>query len=135
MWQKRVLVAAEATAQGRQIVATAIAVAAQCGLPLHLVSVVPDEALRQPAAAFVIEMLNLAQAQNVEARGEARIGKPYGEILAARVECQADLIVMGSRGEARLGRALIGGVAQKVMGLSDQPVLVLNFLKFQGVLP
>ncbi len=135
MWQKRVLVAAEATAQGRQIVATAIAVAAQCGLPLHLVSVVPDEALRLPAAAFVIEMLKLAQAQNVEARGEARIGKPYREILAARAECQADLIVMGSRGEARLARALIGGVAQKVMGLADQPVLVLNFLMFQGISP
>lgn len=135
MWQKRVLVAAEATAQGRKIVATAIAVAAQCGLPMHLVSVVPDEALRLPAESFVIEMLKLAQAQNVEARGEVRVGKPYTEILAARVESQADLIVMGSRGEARLGRALIGGVAQKVMGLSDQPVLVLNFLLFQGVSP
>lgn len=135
LWQQRVLVAAEATTQGRQIVATGIAVAAQCGLPLQLVTVVPAEALRSEANAFVIEMIKLAQAQNVEARGEVRVGNAYIEILAARTACQADLIVMGSRGEARLGRALVGGVAQKVMGLSAQPVLVLNFLMFQGDLP
>lgn len=133
MWQQRVLVAAEATAQGQQIVATGIAVAAQCGLPLHLVTVVPAEELRSQADTFVIETIKQAMAQGVTARGEVRVGKPYKEILAARAESQSDLIVIGSRSEARLGRALIGGVAQKVMGLSDQPVLVLNFLMFQGV--
>ncbi|MDD2920598.1 universal stress protein [Rhodoferax sp.] len=132
LWQQRVLVAAEATAQGRQIVATGIAVAAQCGLPLHLVTVVPVEALRSEADAFVIEMIKLAQARDVAARGEVRVGNAYKEILAAKAACQADLIVMGSRGEARLGRAMVGGVAQKVMGLAAQPVLVLNFLMFQG---
>lgn len=135
MWQQCVLVAAEASAQGRQIVTTGIAVAAQCGLPLHVVTVVPTEEMRAQADLFVIEKIKMAQAQGVTARGAARVGKPYKEILAARAECQADLIVMGSRGEARLGRALIGGVAQKVMGLAEQPVLVLNFLKFQGLLP
>jgi nucleotide-binding universal stress UspA family protein len=37
------------------------------------------------------------------------------------------LIVIGSRGDSRIGRALVGGVAQKVMGLSEYPVLVLHF--------
>lgn len=134
MWQQRVLVAAEASAQGRQVVVAAMAVAAQCGLPLYLVTVVHTEAQRSQADAFVIEKIKQAQAQGVVARGEVRVGKPYKEILAARVACQADLIVMGSRGEARLGRALVGGVAQKVMGLSEQPVLILNLLKFQGLL-
>lgn len=127
MWQQRVLVAAEATAQGRQIVATAVAVAAQCALPLHLVSVVAAEALRPQAEAFVIEMVKLAQAQGLTAQGEVKVGLPYMEVLAARATSQADLIVIGSRGEASIGRALIGGVAQKVMGLSEHPVLVLHF--------
>lgn len=126
LWQQRVLVAAEATTQGRQIVATGIAVAAQCDLPLQLVTVVPAEALRSEADAFVIEMIKLAQAQGVVAGGELRVGNPYKEILAAREACQADLIVMGSRGEPNIGRALLGGVAQKVMGLSEHPVLVLH---------
>jgi len=132
LWQQRVLVAAEPTALGRKIVATSIAVAAQCGLPLHVVSVVHSEAQRAEADAFVMEQVKLAQAQGTAARGEVRVGKPYTEILAATAASQADLIVMGSRGEPNIGRALLGGVAQKVMGLSEQPVLVLNFLKFQG---
>ncbi|WP_296493956.1 universal stress protein [Rhodoferax sp.] len=126
LWQQRVLVAAEATAQGRQIVATSIAVATQCGLPLQLVTAVPAEALQSEASAFVTEMVKLAQAQGVVAGGEVRVGNPYKEILAAREACQADLIVMGSRGEPNIGRALLGGVAQKVMGLSEHPVLVLH---------
>lgn len=126
MWQQRVLVAAEASAQGRQIVAIAIAVAAQCALPLQIVSVVAAEALRPQADSFVAEMINLAQAQGVPAQGEIKIGHPYKEILATRMACQADLIVIGSRGESSIGRALIGGVAQKVMGLSEFPVLVLH---------
>jgi nucleotide-binding universal stress UspA family protein len=34
---------------------------------------------------------------------------------------------MGSRADNRIGRALVGGVAQKVMGLAEIPVMVLNF--------
>lgn len=127
LWQQRVLVAAEATPTGRQIVATALAVAAQCALPLHLVSVVAADALRPPADAFVADMLIEARALGLVAQGEVRVGKPYTEILATRAACQADLIVMGSRGEPGIGRALLGGVAQKVMGLSEHPVLVLHF--------
>ncbi|MDO8767984.1 MAG: universal stress protein [Burkholderiaceae bacterium] len=126
MWSRRVLVAAEANEQGRQVVATAIAVAAQCALPLYVVSVIPAEGLRAQAEAFVTEMLNLAQRGGVVAQGEVRVGKAFTEILAARATSQADLIVMASRGDSRIGRALVGGVAQKVMGLSDYPVLVLH---------
>ena len=127
MWCRRVLVAAEPDAQGRQVVATAIAVAAQCALPLHLVNVISGETLRAPAAAFLSEMAGLAQRGGVAVQSEVRTGKPFTEILAAAATCQADLIVIGSRGNHRVGRALVGGVAQKVMGLSEHPVLVLHF--------
>lgn len=127
MWSQRVMVAAEPTEQGRHIVAMAIAVAAQCSLPLHLVTVVPAEALRQQAQAFVSDMVNQARLAGVAAQAEVRTGKPFTEILEARAASQSDLIVMGSRGDSRIGRALVGGVAQKVMGLSDHPVLVLHF--------
>lgn len=127
MWSQRVLVAAEPTQQGRQIVATAVAVAAQCALPLHLVSVIATEGERAQAQAFVTDMTSQAQLGGVVAQGEIRVGKPFTEILATRAASQSDLIVMGSRGDNRIGRALVGGVAQKVMGLSEHPVLVLHF--------
>jgi len=127
LWSQRVLAAAEPTAQGRRIVATATAVAVECGLPLHLVSVVAAEEERPQADAFVAEMLGQARQAGVAAQGEVRSGKPFTEILAASAACHADLIVMGSRGDNRIGRALVGGVAQKVMGLAEIPVMVLNF--------
>lgn len=135
MWSQRVLVAAEPTDLGRQIFATALAVAAQCGLPLHLVSVVATEGLRPQADAFVADVLKQAQQDGVVVQGEVRVGKPFTEILASRAASQSDLIVMGSRSDSRIGRALIGGVAQKVMGLSEHPVLVLHFNNFRNSTP
>ena len=126
LWQQRVLVAAEATPTGRQIVATALAVAVQCALPLHLVSVASAEGLRPPLDAFVAEILAEARALGLTAQGEVRVGKPFTEILAVRAASQSDLIVMGSRGEPGIGRALVGGVAQKVMGLSEYPVFLVR---------
>ena len=126
LWNQRVLVAAEPTAQGRRIVSTAIAVAAQCSLPLHVVSVIGAEAERPQSMTAIKEWVHEAQGAGVTAQGEVRVGKPFTEILEARAASQSDLIVMGSRGENRIGRALVGGVAQKVMGLSEYPVLVLH---------
>ena len=126
MWSQRVLVAAEPSPQGRQVFAVGVAVAAQCSLPLHLVTVVATEGMRPQADAFIAEMLALAGQGGVDARGEVRCGKPFTEILAAASESRSDLIVMGSRDDGRIGRALVGGVAQKVMGLTEHPVLVLH---------
>jgi nucleotide-binding universal stress UspA family protein len=127
MWSRRVLVAADPAEDGRPIVAIAAGVAAQCGLPLHVVSVVATEGLRAQAQGFVTQLTEQAQHTGVMAQGEVRIGKPFTEILAAREASGSDLIVIGSRGDSRIGRALVGGVAQKVMGLSEHPVMVLHF--------
>lgn len=126
MWSQRVLAAIEPDPRGRRIVATGAAVAAQCGLPLHLVTVVPTEVLRPDAEAFIGEMLALARQSGVAAEGEVRCGPAFSEILAAGAASASDLIVIGSRGDRPIGRALVGGVAQKVMGLTEHPVLVLH---------
>jgi nucleotide-binding universal stress UspA family protein len=126
MWTRRVLVAAEPGPQGLALVDTGVAVAAQCQLPLQVVSVVAGDAQRAPAEAFVGEMQARAAQGQVACDGEVRSGRPFTEILAAAAQSQADLIVMGSRGDTRIGRAMVGGVAQKVMGLAEHPVLVLH---------
>lgn len=107
-------------------VATAVAVAAQSGLPLHLVNIIPAEGLRPQADAFVTEMMNQAQQGGVVARGEVRSGKPLTEIMASVAKSGADLVVIGSCCDSRIGRALVGGVAQKGKGLSEHPVQVLH---------
>jgi hypothetical protein len=126
MWRQRVLVAAAPGAQGQELVSTAAAVAAECGLPLHVVCVASGDAQRQATDAFLTAALELARQHGVSAQAEVRIGKPFTEILASAAQCQADLIVIGSRSDHRIGRALVGGVAQKVIGLTESPVLILH---------
>jgi nucleotide-binding universal stress UspA family protein len=127
MWRRRVLVAVDPSEDGRSIVAVAAGVAAQCGLPLHVVSVVTAEGLRDHAQGFLVQLVEQAQREGVQTQGEVRVGKPFTEILAAQETSESDLVVIGSRSDRRIGRALVGGVAQKVMGLSEQPVMVLHF--------
>lgn len=126
MWNQGVLVAAEPGAQGLRLVKTAAAVAAECGLPLHLVHVAASEAKSTAITDFLVEAQAAAMQLGVTLHTESRYGKAYAEILAAASACRADLLVIGSRGDSHIGRAMIGGVAQKIIGLSDKPVLALN---------
>lgn len=126
MWTRRVLLAADPSEEGKHLLSIAVGVAAQCSLPLHVVSVIATEGLRAQAQAFITKLLAEAHQSRVMATAEVRLGKPFTEILASRSDTDSDLIVMGSRNDNRIGRALVGGVAQKVMGLSEHPVLVLH---------
>ena len=76
MWTQRVLAAAEPTAQGRDVISTAAAAAAECGLPLQVVSVVHSEGERPRAESFVAEMLAQVAQRGVAAikRGFWRFG-------------------------------------------------------------
>ena len=126
MWNKRVLVAVDTADDGRSNVTIAAGVAAQCSVPLQIVSVVAADALRSHAQNLVAQLVQLALDAGVQAQGEVRTGKPFTEILAAREAGDCDLIVMGSRSDRRIGGAWVGGVAQMVMGLSAHPVMVLH---------
>jgi len=53
-----------------------------------------------------------------------RSGRPHEQILAAAKELGADLLVIGRHGDDAAARAWLGGVAQKVIGLAERPVLV-----------
>lgn len=126
MWSRNILAAVEATPQGQSVAELAASVALECRLPLHLVTVVNATTDREPASRFVGDLSTRLAQQGVQTTSEVRVGTPYEEILDAARAGGADLIVLSSRGEKHLGRALVGGVAQKVLGLSEWPVLVMN---------
>jgi nucleotide-binding universal stress UspA family protein len=127
MWNRRVLVAAKPDAQGERLIKLAAAIAAECELPLQIVCVAAGDAQRPQAEAFVTLSVEQAGACCASAQGEVRVGKAFTEILASTTTCQADLVVMGSRSDRQLGRATMGAVAQKVIGLSEIPVLAVHF--------
>jgi nucleotide-binding universal stress UspA family protein len=125
-WSKRVLVAIDPQAPEtlqRQIAATAAAVAGECGLPLSVVCVA-DAAGSGAADGALARALDAARAHGVAATGETRSGKPFEQIIAAADALGADLLVVGRHGEALGGRAWLGSTTQKVIGLSERPVLV-----------
>lgn len=128
MWKQRVLVAAEPGAQGLRLVASAAAVAAECGLPLHLVCVTANDNKIAATHSFFSEARAATERIGVSFQTEVRHGKPFAEILDAAKATQADLLVIASRSNDNIGHATIGGVAQKIIGLSDQPVMVFNLI-------
>lgn len=126
MWRQGVLVAAEPGVQGLRLVKTAAAAAAECGLPLSLVYAASGSVSGTDIKSFLAEAAASALQVGVNLQVDLRSGKAFTEILASAAKYRADLLVIGSRNDSHIGRAMIGGVAQKVIGLSDKPVLVLN---------
>lgn len=127
MWSHRVLVAAEPGAEGERIVQLACEVAAECGLPLHVLSVCDDsDAARTQADRFVQSAVAQARQRGLQAEGEALAGKPVELILRTAQARGADLLVIGSRSHSGLSHVWIGGVAQKLIGLTSCPVLLAH---------
>lgn len=74
-------------------------------------------------AADVVKRLSACSAQ---VRSAIRFGHPSGEILAAAREQDADLIVVGARGQTRAEPFHVGSVAQKVVKYAPCSVLVVR---------
>ncbi len=125
MWSRRVLVAVDPQTTDMTPVATAAAIAADCALPLSVVGVADAaaDALQQADQALQ-RALSTARAFGIPVDGSVRVGRPHLQILEAARLSDADLLVIGRHGEDTLARAWLGGVAQKVIGLADLPVLV-----------
>jgi nucleotide-binding universal stress UspA family protein len=78
---------------------------------------------RQSAAAAAAAELTSA---GLIAEDVAPIGDPAEEIVRGADEFQADLIVMGTRGQKGFERLLLGSVARKVLGRAHCSVLVIR---------
>lgn len=120
MWQRRVLVALAPGEPDDGPLRTAAGIARRCGLPLTLLSVGP-ESLR----AGLEVQARAWRAGGLTVDVVLRDGSPHREIVDAARTLGADLVVVGRHGGDFLGRAWIGGTAQKVVGLAEHPVLVV----------
>ncbi len=54
------------------------------------------------------------------------VGKPAAEIVAAAQKGKYDLVVMGSKGRNAVSDLLLGSVAQRVLSMSKQSVLLVK---------
>lgn len=122
MWSRGVLLGVDPQQPDLTLVAAASRVATECALPLHVVCVAAGAADRAAAEAALAKALALCQGGS--ATGEVRQGRPHAELIAAATARGADLLVVGRHAGGAIARAWIGGVAQKVIGLVECPVLV-----------
>ncbi|MFC6826205.1 universal stress protein [Halopelagius fulvigenes] len=77
------------------------------------------------AEAAVEEVLDRAERAGAAAAGAVERGDVHEEILSHCEAVGGDLVVMGTHGRTGLKHALIGSVAEKVVRLSDVPVLTV----------
>lgn len=128
MWSHGVLAAVDNSPNAEHVAHTAAQVAAQCALPLTLLSVISHDTpeLRAQAEATLGHMLATASAAGAQAESRILTGKPFEQILAAAESQGNDLIVVGRHGESNVIRTPFGGTTQKVVGLADTPVLVVR---------
>lgn len=125
MWQRRVLVSLDPASPDMTPVCTAAAIAADCGLPLSVLAVAgPAAEAMQHAERALQQAWSAARGFGVAVDAATRVGRPHEQVVAGAKQLGADLLVIGRHGSDSLARAWLGGVAQKVIGLAEQPVLV-----------
>jgi len=125
MWSRRVLAAIDPLMSDLAPVGTAAALAAACSLPLSVIGVTGPAADAVQHGEKVLQKAgSAARAFGVTVDGLLRTGRPHEQILAVARDIGADLLVIGRHGEDISSRAWLGGVAQKVIGLAEVPVLV-----------
>ncbi len=82
------------------------------------------QALLDAAEARVADAVEHLSDCGAQVRSVIRLGHPAGEILKAAKEQDADLIVVGARGQTRSTPLPLGGVAQKIVKYAPCSVLV-----------
>ena len=78
------------------------------------------------AEARVDEAVERLRGCGAHVRGAVRLGHPPKEILSVAQEQDADLIVVGARGQTRADLFRLGSVSQKIVKYADCSVLVVR---------
>lgn len=100
------------------------------GLPPHASRHIAKDTLaeyyNEEGAKVIDPVKQQLQGLGIQAAVQTRHGQAAEEIVRAAKEAGAGLVVMGTRGQGALGRALMGSVATKVIAESDLPVLLVQ---------
>ena len=135
---KRVLLATDGSKYSKAAAKKAIDFAKSYGGELKIVSIVdvpsefyaesPEtvEALVKKAKGYAEAVRKQAEGSGIKAEAIVREGEIYKVITDLAKEQKANIIVTGSHGRTGLKRLLMGSVAEKVIGHTPCPVLVVK---------
>ncbi len=85
-----------------------------------------EELERQAQEVLDAQVERITVAEGARVQSHMRLGRPDKEIVTLGEEIDAGLIVMGSRGQGRIRRALMGSVSESVVRHAHCPVLVVR---------
>jgi nucleotide-binding universal stress UspA family protein len=110
------------TASGARIVLAYVEqeIVGKGGAPMPVTADELEAEIRRVAAALSAEGLHTAVHVH-----RAVLGGPAPAIVHIAHEASADLIVVGTRGRSMLAGLLVGGTAQRLLHVSDLPVLAV----------
>lgn len=82
--------------------------------------------IRQRVESATGEIAKQASERGIECIEGARAGRPHASINDYATDNDIDVIVMASHGRSGVRRMLLGSVTEKVIRVSDVPVLVVK---------
>lgn len=82
--------------------------------------------IKKKAENMINEIINDIGQQGFTITGIIEEGDPSIRIIDASNRLNVDLIVLGSKGTSKIGRYLIGSVANKVVQYAHKPVMVVR---------
>jgi nucleotide-binding universal stress UspA family protein len=97
---------------------------------LHVLEDIPGPSETAEARATAMERLEKLISPEVRktlrVKTEARIGKPYQEIIRLALDTQTDMVIMAVRGRGALDLAVFGSTTYRVIQLGPCPVLAVQ---------
>lgn len=136
---RQILVPTDGSEGSKAAVEHAIDLATAYGAVLHTLYVIDTnvgaeagmvgifDTLEEAGENAIEDVLQQVEAADVEtARGEVVQGTPHRAILEYTDEHDIDLVVMGTHGRTGIDRYLLGSVTEKVVRLSEVPVLTVG---------
>ncbi|MCA8976063.1 MAG: universal stress protein [Planctomycetes bacterium] len=140
---RRIVCPTDFSDPARRAAAYAVKLAKSCGAEVVLLHVVAEMSYPMRSLGTVTafpnlqtELHNRAKEEleesrarldpDVSIRTEMRNGEVHEQILECAKECDADVIVIGTHGHTGLRHMLLGSSAEKVVRMSECPVLTVR---------
>jgi nucleotide-binding universal stress UspA family protein len=135
-----ILVPTDGSESMETVVDHAADIAAERSATVHVLYVIDDrsfltlqdgmkddvlEELRAEGETATTSVAGRLESEGITVRTRIRKGNPADEVLAYADEAGVDLVVMGTHG-ADYQQNMLGSVSQKVVTMSDAPVLTVN---------
>jgi nucleotide-binding universal stress UspA family protein len=137
---ERILVATDLSEASERALELAGALARESGAELHVVHVCEIPAYGDPTSSIDIvtplmeiakqkfgALMSSIRTSSPGAKDVLKMGNAWERILAAAEDVGADLIVLGTHGRRGFAHAILGSVAERVVRLSEIPVLTVTY--------